>query len=168
MAPSVGPEVRVEDIHDTLRAHGATVATAESLTGGRLAARLTETPGASDTFLGGFVTYATALKHDLLGVPEEILRDPGVVSAECAVAMATGARDAAGSTYAVSTTGVAGPGPTGGIPAGRVFVAVVGPASQHVVRLDLRGSREEIQDLACRYALSELADLLHREDGGLE
>jgi nicotinamide-nucleotide amidase len=168
MTGPVGPEVRVEEIHDLLRAHGATVATAESLTGGRLAAWLTATPGASETFRGGFVTYATALKHDLLGVPEAILADPGVVSADCAVAMATGAREAAGSTYAVSTTGVAGPGPAEGVPAGRVFVAVVGPAAHHVVGLDLSGGRDEIQDLACRYALSELAALLHREDWGLE
>ena len=160
--------VWVEDIHQTLRARGATVATAESLTGGRLAALLTATPGASDTFRGGFVTYAAALKHDLLGVPEEILRGPGVVSAECAVAMATGARAAAGTTYAVSTTGVAGPGPSDGVPAGRVFIAVAGPTGHHVVPLDLSGTREEIQDLACHHALSELAALLHREDWGLE
>lgn len=168
MLAPVGPEVLVEDIHQTLRSHGVTVATAESLTGGRLAALLTATPGASDTFLGGFVTYATALKHDLLGVPEEILRGPGVVSAACAVAMADGARSAVGATYAVSTTGVAGPGPSEGVPAGRVFIAVIGPTARHVVPLDLRGTREEIQDLTCHYALSELAALLHREDWGLE
>lgn len=160
--------VRVEDIHETLRAHRATVATAESLTGGRLAARLTATPGSSDTYCGGFVTYEASLKHHLLGVPEEILRDPGVVSAECALAMATGAQAATSATYAVSTTGVAGPGPAQGIPAGRVFVAVVGPTAHRVVELDLSGSREQIQELTCDYALSELAALLRREDWGLE
>ena len=80
----------VEELNAALREIGATVATAESLTAGRLAAMLTEPPGASKTFRGGFVTYATELKHTLLGVPVSVIETVGVVSAECAAAMAAG------------------------------------------------------------------------------
>ncbi len=156
------------DVHSALLGLGATVATAESLTGGRLAALLTETPGASDTYRGGFVTYATELKQDLLGVPSSVIRDHGVVSAECALAMADGARKAAGSTYAVSTTGVAGPGPQDGVPAGRVYVAVCGPDGSTAFELNLTGSRSEVQEQTCGHALSELRGLLRREDMRLE
>ncbi len=156
------------EVHVALRTREATVATAESLTGGRLAALLTETPGASDTYRGGFVTYATELKVELLGVPESVIQDHGVVSAECAVAMAEGARRTTGATYAVSTTGVAGPGPQDGVPAGRVFVGVSGPAGSVASELNLTGSRSEIQRQTCAHALSELLGLLRREDMGLE
>src|SRR3954471_16853199 len=94
-----------------MRAEGSTIATAESLTGGRLSTRLTDTPGASETFLGGVVTYATALKVSLLGVDQAIVDEHGVVSAECAQAMASGVRAVTGATYGLSTTGVAGPTP---------------------------------------------------------
>src|SRR3954467_11948760 len=88
---------------------GASLATAESLTGGRLAAVVTAVPGASASYLGGFVTYATELKETLLGVPREVVERYGVVSPECARAMAEGCRSATGATYALATTGVAGP-----------------------------------------------------------
>ena len=80
----------VERVHRLLRAAGHTVATAESLTGGRLAAVLTEVPGASDVYVGGVVTYATELKVSLLGVPEPVIAEHGVVSSQCAQAMAAG------------------------------------------------------------------------------
>ena len=129
-------------VHELLRARGATVATAESLTGGRLAAMLTSVPGSSETFVGGVVAYATELKVSLLGVPPGVVERYGVVSAECARAMAEGARRATGATYAVSTTGVAGPGPQDGIPAGTVHVGVAGPGATTAVALELVGDRE--------------------------
>ncbi len=110
-----------------LIARGATVATAESLTGGRLAAALTSVPGASACVVGGVVAYATAVKVAVLGVPADLVAEHGVVSGECAAAMARGSRDLLGTTYAMATTGVAGPDPQEGHPAGHVWVAVAGP-----------------------------------------
>ncbi|HWJ07807.1 MAG TPA: nicotinamide-nucleotide amidohydrolase family protein, partial [Nocardioides sp.] len=115
------------DLVDRLVAREATVASAESLTGGRLAARLTEAPGSSRTFLGGVVTYATEAKRGVLDVPEEIVERFGVISEECARAMAEGARRLFGSTYALSTTGVAGPDTQEDKPVGTVFVGLAGP-----------------------------------------
>jgi nicotinamide-nucleotide amidase len=103
---------------------GATLATAESLTGGRLAAAVTSVPGASASYLGGFVTYATELKEALLGVPGTLVEQYGVVSGECARAMAEGCRAVTGASYAVATTGVAGPELQEGKPLGTVFVGV--------------------------------------------
>jgi nicotinamide-nucleotide amidase len=160
--------VAADAVHLRLFQLGATVSTAESLTGGRLAALLTATPGASETYVGGFVTYATRLKSSELGVPEGLIAEFGVVSAECAAAMAEGARAVTGSTYGVSTTGVAGPGPQDGLPAGLVFVGLAGPEGVRAVELNLHGSRNQVQDLASLHALSELDALLLREDMGLE
>lgn len=151
-------------VHLLLRAGGHTVATAESLTGGQLAARLTDTPGASETYLGGVVTYATDLKRTLLGVPDEIVDGPGVVSAECAEAMASGVKALAGATYALSTTGVAGPDAQEGKPAGTVYVGLAGPGLVTSVELTLSGDRSAIQAETCERALGELERVLHREE----
>lgn len=151
-------------VHALLRARGVTVATAESLTGGRLAAMLTSVPGSSETFLGGVVAYATELKLSLLGVPPEVVEQYGVVSAECARAMAEGARRASGATYAVSTTGVAGPGPQDGIPAGTVHVGVSGPGTTVAVALELVGDRETVRERTCLEVLSVLSAILSREE----
>ena len=94
---------------ETLAGRGETLATAESLTGGQLSARLTDVPGASRCFVGGVVSYATRVKVSLLGVPAEVVEEYGVVSEECAAAMAHGVRDRLAATYGLATTGVAGP-----------------------------------------------------------
>ncbi|MDN4174148.1 CinA family protein [Nocardioides sp. SOB77] len=151
-------------VHLLLRASGHTIASAESLTGGRLAVKLTETPGASETFLGGVVTYATELKHSLLEVSEEIIDEHGVVSPECARAMATGIRKLTGATYGVSTTGVAGPGEQEGKPAGTVFVGLSGPGLLEAIELELGGDRVAVQDLTVQQALSALEDMLGTEE----
>ncbi|MGL5808818.1 MAG: CinA family protein [Nocardioides sp.] len=161
-------EVVARQVMVLLARVGGTLATAESLTGGRLAASLTAVPGASAVYRGGFVTYATELKMSLLGVPAELVDRHGVVSAECAEWMATGAIRVAGSTYAVSTTGVAGPDPADGQPVGLAFVGVSGPHGSVSVRLDASGTRVEIQDRVCRDALGELREILRREAGGVE
>jgi nicotinamide-nucleotide amidase len=150
-----------------LTARGATVATAESLTGGRLAAALTSVPGSSACVTGGVVAYATAVKVDVLGVPARIVEEHGVVSRECASAMATGVRDLLGTTYAMATTGVAGPDQQEGRPAGHVWVAVAGPAGVETRLLALDGDRSAIQDATCRHALSVLSGMLTREEPAL-
>ena len=111
---------------EALRAAGATLAVAESATGGLVAARVTDVPGASDYFERGFVTYANRAKQAALGVPREALDAHGAVSAPVAEAMAAGARDVADTTWAVATTGIAGPG--GGTEAKPVGTAFVGVA----------------------------------------
>jgi nicotinamide-nucleotide amidase len=156
-----------ERVLNLLRGSGGTVATAESLTGGRVAARLTAVPGASDVYVGGVVSYATDLKLSLLGVPRDLVARHGVVSAECARAMAEGARSVTGATWAVSTTGVAGPGPQDGVPAGTAYVAVAGPSGSRAVGLDLTGRRRSVQERTCEEALSVLAAILSGEETGL-
>jgi nicotinamide-nucleotide amidase len=154
-------------VHELLMERGATVATAESLTGGQLSARLTAAPGASDTFLGGVVSYATELKVEVLGVPEAVVTTHGVISAECAIAMARGVRSLTGATYAVSTTGVAGPAEQEGKPAGTVFVGIAGPSGVSALSLELVGDRGTITARTCDEALAALADTLREEETAL-
>lgn len=154
-------------VHLLLRAGGSTVATAESLTGGRLAVALTDVPGASESYVGGVVTYATELKKGLLGVDEAIIDRYGVVSAECAKAMASGVRALAGATYGLATTGVAGPGEQEGKPPGTVFVGVAGPGLLEAVALELSGKRGQIQDRTTREAFEALEAILRREESPL-
>ncbi|MBZ5740371.1 CinA family protein [Nocardioides mangrovi] len=151
-------------VHELLRAAGATVASAESLTAGRLAAALTETPGASATYVGGVVTYATELKATLLGVDEALIERYGVVSPECARAMAAGVRAITGATYGLATTGVAGPSEQEGKPVGTVFVGLAGPGLDEAVALELGGKRARIQERTCREALVAFETVLRREE----
>ena len=154
-------------VHLLLRAAGATVATAESLTGGRLALAMTDTPGASETFLGGVVTYATELKASVLDVDEQIIAEHGVVSPQCAKAMASGVRALAGATFGLSTTGVAGPTEQEGKPPGTVFVGIAGPGLIEAVALELSGKREHVQERTVREALEALEAVLRREESTL-
>ena len=149
-----------EQVHHLLRAAGATLSTAESLTGGRLAAALTAVPGASATYVGGVVAYATDVKRSVLGVPASVVDRYGVVSAECARAMARGVRDLTGSTYAVATTGVAGPTEQEGKAVGTVFVGLCGPTSATELQLALTGDRSGIVDQTIAAALAGLAELI--------
>jgi len=157
------PDVEAAEALTLLRAARATLATAESLTGGRLAAAVTSVPGASASYLGGFVTYATQLKESLLDVPRAIVEEYGVVSGECACAMAAGCRAATGATYALATTGVAGPDVQEGKPVGTVYVGLSGPDGETVLTMELVGDRRRIQDRACREALSALCGILRGE-----
>ena len=154
-------------VHLLLRSGGSTIATAESLTGGRLAVALTDVPGASETYLGGVVSYATEIKASVLAVDEGIIERHGVVSPECAKAMASGVRSVLGATYGISTTGVAGPADQEGKPPGTVFVGIAGPGLLEVVALELTGKREQIQDRSCREAFAALEAVLRREDSVL-
>jgi nicotinamide-nucleotide amidase len=139
---------------DLLRAQGLTLATAESCTGGLVAARLTEVPGSSDVFLGAIVAYSDEVKAAQLGVPEALLAQYGAVSAEVAAAMAHGARARLGADVAVSVTGIAGPG--GGTdekPVGLVFLHAAGHSGELARRLDFPGDRETIRQRSAVAAL---------------
>lgn len=149
-----------EQVLDLLRQRAATVSTAESLTGGRLAAALTAVPGASASYVGGVVAYATEVKVSVLGVSPAIVEQHGVVSAECAVAMARGVRGLTGATYGVATTGVAGPTEQEGKPVGTVFVGLCGPSSGDAVALELAGDRAGIVAQTVDRALTALLDHL--------
>ncbi|MDT4950361.1 MAG: nicotinamide-nucleotide amidase [Pseudonocardiales bacterium] len=152
----------VDDIvADALLAQGLTIATAESCTAGLLAARLTERPGSSAYVLGGFVTYANQAKHDMVGVPLDLIDRVGAVSAEVAEAMATGARDRVGTDLGVGITGVAGPG--GGTedkPVGLVHLCVVGPGKTVARRIRVPGSRADVRNRSVVVAMHLLRELL--------
>jgi nicotinamide-nucleotide amidase len=122
-----------------------TVATAESLTGGLVAATLVEIPGVSAVYRGGLVVYATDLKHALAGVPEDLLAARGPVDPDVAAALAAGARERCGADWGLATTGVAGPDPQDGKPVGLVYVAVAGPSGPTVRELKLSGNRAAIR-----------------------
>lgn len=150
--------MRPEALQALLLARAQTVCCAESLTGGSLASLLSQTPGASAVFLGGVVAYATEVKRSVLGVSA-----PGVVSAECAIEMATGVRTLIGADWALSTTGVAGPDSQDGEPVGTVFIGIAGSAGGRAVRLYLPGTREEIRAMTCQAAIAELGAELGAE-----
>ena len=143
---------------EACRARGVTLAAAESCTGGLVAARITAVPGASAVFLGGVVSYANAVKRDLLGVPQDVLERVGAVSPECAEALARGVRERLKADIAVSVTGVAGPG--GGTPqkpVGLVFLGVATASGVRVERCRFAGDRGAVRDQAVERALELLA-----------
>jgi nicotinamide-nucleotide amidase len=142
---------------------GETIASAESLTGGLVAAALTSVPGASAAFRGGIVAYATDLKAAVLGVPDDLLERHGTVHPAVAEAMAEGARARLSTTVGISTTGVAGPDPAEGKPVGTVFVAVAGPGGTVSRELALSGDRQAIRAATVDSALDLLVGAL-RED----
>jgi nicotinamide-nucleotide amidase len=124
---------------------GETLATAESLTGGLVAATIVEIAGVSAVYRGGLVVYATDLKHALAGVPEDLLAERGPVDPDVALALADGCRERCGADWGLATTGVAGPDPQDGKPVGLVYVAVAGPFGATVRELKLDGSRAVIR-----------------------
>ncbi|MFE5486673.1 CinA family protein [Streptomyces sp. NPDC056527] len=146
---------------ELLAESGHTVAAAESLTGGLVAAELTGVPGASKSFRGSVTAYATALKQELLGVDATLLAERGAVDPEVALQMAAGARRRLGADWGVATTGVAGPDPQDGQPVGTVYVAVSGPVGAgKVAALRLNGGRAEIRRESVRSVLELLVDEL--------
>ena len=145
-----------EVVHRELAARGATVAVAESLTGGLIGAALSRMPGSSATFRGSVVAYATDLKETLAGVPGPLLASAGAVSAETAGALASGARDRLGATYGIGATGVAGPSEQEGQPVGTVHLAVSGPDGAIVRSLRIPGDRDRVRLLTVSAALDLL------------
>jgi nicotinamide-nucleotide amidase len=148
------------DVVAALRRRGATVATAESLTGGMVCADLVTVAGASDVVRGGVVAYAADVKTQLLGVPPELVDRVGTVDPDVARAMAEGARARLGATYGVATTGVAGPDPSEGKPVGTVHVAVAGPDGTTTRAYAFDGDRASVRRQATRAALGQLAGRL--------
>ncbi len=144
---------------DALADRGETLAVAESVTGGLLAATLVDVPGASRVFRGGLVVYATDLKASLAGVSEDLLKRVGPVHPEVAEALAEGARVRCAADWGLSTTGVAGPDSQDGIAPGTVYVAVAGPR-RAVRTVDLSGSRAVIRAGTVSAALTLFATTL--------
>ncbi|MEU0137305.1 nicotinamide-nucleotide amidohydrolase family protein [Streptomyces sp. NPDC006296] len=141
-----------------LRERGETLAVAESLTGGLVAAELTGVPGASHSFRGSVTAYATSLKREVLGVDGTLLDERGAVDPTVARSMAAGVRRVLGADWGVSTTGVAGPEPQDGKAVGTVFVAVSGPdGASRVAELRLNGGRADIRQESVRSLLELLS-----------
>lgn len=147
------------DVLEILKQRGETICVAESLTGGGLAEALSSLPGSSLIFRGSVTAYQAEIKNSVLKVPFELISEMGTVSEEVAVSMAAGVKDILGSTWSISTTGVAGPGPVDGVPAGTVWVAIEGPISQ-TLQLDLSGTREIVRNATIAGAIAAFARIL--------
>jgi nicotinamide-nucleotide amidase len=143
-----------------LRERRLSLAAAESLTGGLLAATIVDVPGASAVFRGGLVVYATDLKRDLAGVSGALLAARGPVDPDVALALADGARRVCRADWGVATTGVAGPDPQNGIPVGTVYVACRGPDGGEVRGMTLDGDRPRIRAGAVAAALAMLEEVI--------
>ncbi|MCL7430381.1 nicotinamide-nucleotide amidohydrolase family protein [Streptomyces sp. YS415] len=154
-----------------LTVRGETLAVAESLTGGLVAAEITAAPGASQAFRGSVTAYATDLKQRVLGVDAALLERRGAVDPQVAAEMAAGVRKALGADWGIATTGVAGPDEQDGQPVGTVFVAVDGPRAADsgsagggkVASLRLNGDRAEIRMESVRSVLALLLQQLASE-----
>ncbi|MET9778054.1 CinA family protein [Streptomyces sp. NPDC006367] len=164
------------DVVRLLTVRGETLAVAESLTGGLVAAGITAVPGASKVLRGSVTAYATDLKHDLLGVDAELLEARGAVDPQVAAEMASGVRKALDADWGIATTGVAGPDPQDGQPVGTVYVAVDGPLGSSddsgsggkVEALRLNGDRADIRMESVRSVLVLLLGELTGEQTGNE
>ncbi|MGB9629177.1 MAG: CinA family protein [Thermodesulfobacteriota bacterium] len=156
-------------IGDLLRRNGWTLSVAESCTGGLICDRITNIPKCSDYFMGGMVNYSNQSKIKHLGVPMEYIRKYGAVSPQVARKMAQGVRKTFGTTFGLSTTGIAGP--TGGTrekPVGLVFIGLAKGKKNRVMKLNLKGSRIEVKQESTRNALKYLHDFIRKETLGEE
>jgi nicotinamide-nucleotide amidase len=150
------------EIVDELRKRGETMCTAESLTAGSVGSAIVNISGASDVFVGGVTAYRDEIKTSHLHVDPLLIAQHSVISQEVAVAMAKGAIKSFGTTWAISTTGVAGPNPLDGHPVGVVWIAIEGPVSQ-CIELALSGERESVRNAATSSAIATFARILrHR------
>ena len=154
------------DVIHLLVREGATVAVAESITGGLIGATLTTPMGASKAFRGGVIAYATELKARLLGVPEDLLAREGAVHPEVAAAMAEGVRKLTGADYGLAVTGVAGPDIQDGKAVGTVHIGLAGPSGRIWHRdIQLSGSREDIRNETSKEAIDLLRGVLQANSG---
>lgn len=148
-----------QSIIETLTSRGQTLAVAESLTGGGLGFALTQVPGASAVFLGGIISYTTDVKVRELVVGQSVIDQYKVVSEEVAIEMAEGAKNKFATTWAISTTGVAGPGDYQGVREGTVWIAIRGPINQSLT-LTLDGGRDGVRQGAISSAIGTFARIL--------
>lgn len=153
MTPTPPPDAATTAI-SALRDHGATVATAESVTGGLLAGALTAVPGSSAVVLGGVVAYSIAIKKELLGVPADVLETHGPVHPDTAMWMALGAARRFQTSIAVATTGVAGPEPHGGMAPGYVLFGWWARGNGGVAQVQLSGDRGEVRSRSVEVGLN--------------
>jgi nicotinamide-nucleotide amidase len=169
IAELLGDRVYSEKPDDTLdtvvarllRQHHASVAVAESCTGGLLSGRLTDAAGSSDYFVAGYITYTETQKKQILGVPADILKNFSAVSEQVAAAMAEGAKRVGGATYGLATTGYAGPaGGTEFDPVGTVYIGIAGPGGTRVIRLRYGGDRYRTRTMGTQAALDLLRKTL--------
>jgi nicotinamide-nucleotide amidase len=149
-----------ETIVKTLTLRGETISTAESITGGLIGGAITGVPGSSEVFLGGVISYSNQMKKDELGITAADIKKVGVVSEAIAVAMALAIQKRTKSTWAISSTGVAGPGPVDGIPAGTVWIAIAGPKIAQGIELSIAGKREIVRLGAVESALGAFERIL--------
>ncbi|MEL3905927.1 MAG: CinA family protein [Treponema sp.] len=161
----------LHDIFDELKKNNAVLVTAESLTGGLIAERITAVPGASEVFWGGWVTYSEQAKQQMIGVPQTVLQQFGAVSCQTAAAMAEGALTTLtgrihSPCYALAVTGLAGPsGGTEAVPVGTVCIACAGNAGTLTVdtkKCVFAGTRAEIRDQTYNAAMDMLMQLLDK------
>ncbi|MDQ0734244.1 CinA family protein [Arthrobacter agilis] len=145
---------------------GLTVATAESLTAGMVAAALAEVPGASSVLQGGIVAYQVSVKQNLLGVDAQLLAEAGAVDPRVAEAMARGAREALAADIGVATTGVAGPTAHQGKPVGTVFTAISTASGTETFEHHFPGGRDAVRRASCEAVLTELLGALSRGTNG--
>ena len=146
-----------EAVGRLLSAHGKTLSTAESCTGGTISQLITSIPGSSEYFLGGVTSYANSVKIGVLGVPADIIEEHGAVSSECVAAMAEGVRKLTGSDYSVATSGIAGPG--GGTPekpVGTVWVGVSSQKGTETYKVQYKGDRKRNIERSAAYALNSI------------
>ena len=153
-------------IGDLLKKRGWTISISESCTGGLICDRVTDISGSSDYFMGGMVNYSNESKAKHLGIPLSYIKRYGAVSPQVAKKMAQGVRKTFGTTFGLSTTGVAGP--TGGTkrsPIGRVFIGLARGKRMWVMKLDLKGYRREIKEKAAKKALQFFYEILVEKAG---
>ena len=162
MANSPHSTALTGEIIDALRQRNETLSTAESLTGGALSSAIVRIPGASEVFTGGITAYSNEIKISHLFVDPQLISEHTAISQEVAVAMAQGAMRSFGTTWAIATTGVAGPNPVDSHPVGAVWVAIEGPVSE-CIELSLSGERESIRNAVTASAIASFARILrHR------
>ena len=153
----------VSDIVDWLRERNETLSTAESLTAGAVSSAIVTIAGASDVFVGGITAYRDEIKISHLGVDPALINEHTSMSEAVCVAMAQGAMISFGTTWAIATTGVAGPNPVNGHPVGRVWVAIEGPVRQRI-ELSLSGERDSVRNAATASAIATFARILRQRN----
>ena len=150
---------QVEEIIAMLNDRNETISTAESLTAGGLSQTLTSVSGSSTAFVGGLTAYRNEIKVHMLGVDSSTISNNTVVSEAVAMEMANGAKQQFATTWAIATTGVAGPEPLEGHAPGEVWIAIAGPINQ-AVHLTLEGTRDVIRDATVASAIGTFARIL--------